>query len=69
MQELQSIAVGDFLQLPSVRARPLYAEYDNSLQNLDALWDIFEVAELTEVMRQCSNDKFIDLLNPVGTAV
>ena len=69
MQELQSIAVGDFLQLPSVRVRPVYAEYNNSLQNLDALWDIFEVAELTEVMRQCSDDKFINLLNPVRTAV
>ena len=63
------IAVGDFLQLPSVRVRPVYAEYNNSLQNLDALWDIFEVAELTEVMRQCSDDKFINLLNPVRTAV
>ena len=63
------IAVGDFLQLRSVRARPAYAEYNKSLQNLDVLWDIFEVSELTEEMRQCSDDKFIDLFNPVRTAV
>ena len=63
------IAVGDFLQLRSVRARPVYAEYNKSLQNLDVLWDIFEVSELTEEMRQCSDDKFIDLFNPVRTAV
>lgn len=63
------IAVGDFLQLPSVRARPVYAKYNNRSQNLDALWDTFEVAELIEIMRQCSDDKFIYLLNPVRTAV
>ena len=31
------IAVGDFLQLPSVKARPVNAEYSNSWQNLDLL--------------------------------
>ena len=32
------IAVGDFLQLPPVRARPIYAEYKNTWHNLDSLW-------------------------------
>ena len=38
------IPVGDFLQLLPVRTRPVYAEYNNSRQNLDLLWDIFEIA-------------------------
>ena len=32
------IAVGDFLQLPPVRARPIYTEYKNTWHNLDSLW-------------------------------
>ena len=31
------IAVGYFLQLPPVRARPIYAEYKNTWHNLDSL--------------------------------
>ena len=66
--EITVIAVGNFLQLPPVRARPVYAEYNNSWQNLDPLWETFEIAEPTEVMRQRGDDKFIDLLNHVRTA-
>ena len=42
--------VGNFLQLPPVQAKPVYAEYNDSWQNLVSLWNLFEIAELTEVM-------------------
>ena len=45
------IAVGDFLQLPPVRARPVYAEYKNTWHNMDSLLGLFEIAEFTKVMR------------------
>ena len=45
------IAVGDFLQLPPARARPVYPEYKNTWHNLDSLRGLFEIAEFTEVMR------------------
>ena len=61
------IAAGNFLQLPPVRARPVYAEYKNIWYNLDLLWGLFEIAELTEVMRQQGHNNFISLLNYVRT--
>ena len=57
------IAIGDFLQLP-----PIYTEYKNTWHNLDSLWGLFEIAELTEVMRQQGDNNFINLLNHVRTA-
>ena len=62
------IAVGDFLQLPPVKAEPVYAEYKNTWHNLDSLWGLFEIAERTEVMRQQEENNFINLLNHVRTA-
>ena len=58
-------AVGDLLQLPPVRARPVYAEYKNTWHNLDSLRGLFKITELTEVMRQQGDNKFINLLNHV----
>ena len=57
--------MGNFLQLPPVQAKPVYAEYNDSWQNLVSLWNLFEIAELTEVMWQGGNGNFIDLLNHV----
>ena len=51
-------AVGDFLQLPPV-------EYKNTWHNLDSLRGLFKITELTEVMRQQGDNKFINLLNHV----
>ena len=67
MQE-SVIAVGDFLQLPPVRARPVYTEFRNTWHNLDSLWDFFDIAELTKVMRKQGDNNFINLLNHVRTA-
>ena len=43
-------AVGDFLQLPPVRRKPVYAECNDRGQNLVSLWNLFKTVELTEVM-------------------
>ena len=56
-------AVGDFMQLPSVKARPVYIEYENSRQNFVPIWEPFKIAQLIEVMRQHGERQFIDLLN------
>ena len=65
---LSIIAVGDFLQLPPVRAKPVYAEYNDSWQKFLSLWNLFEISELSEVMRQRGDGNFIDLLNHVRIA-
>ena len=57
------IAVRDFLQLP-----PVDTEYRNTWHNLDSLWGLFEIADLTEVTRQQGDNNFINLLNHVRTA-
>ena len=62
---LSIIVVGDLLQLPPVRAQPVYAEYNDSWQNLVSLWNLFEIAELTEVIQQSGDGNFINLLNHV----
>ena len=67
MQE-SVIAVGYFLQLPPVRARPVYTEFRNTWHNLDSLWVFFDIAELTKVMRKQGDNNFINLLNHVRTA-
>ena len=46
----------------------IYAEYNDSWQNLMSLWNLFEISELTEVMRQRGDGNFIDLFNHVRIA-
>ena len=60
--------MGDFLQLPPVRAQPVYAEYNDSWQNLVSLRNLFEIAELTEVIQQRGDGNFINLLNHLKVA-
>ena len=50
--EITVIAAVDFLQFFTVRARPVHAEYKNTCQNLDSLWDLCKIPKLTEVARQ-----------------
>lgn len=65
-----SIAVlGDFLQLPSVRGKSKYAlvsdhERMEGFLSLD-LWNVFKFVELTEIMRQTRDTKFIEFLNKI----
>ena len=62
------IVVGDFLQLPPLKARPVYAEYKSDWLNFAPLRELFKIAELTEVMRQRGDAEFIDLLNHISVA-
>ena len=56
------------MQLPPVRAIPLYAEKKCDWLNLDSLWKHFIIAELTDVMRQLGDAKYIDLPNHIRVA-
>ena len=56
------------MQLPPVRARPAYSEYKSDWLNFPPLWELVKIAELTEVMLQCDDAEFIDLLNHIPVA-
>ena len=63
------VLVADLLQLPPVMGKPVYVTVDDcdSLERHLALnlWHVFQFAELTEVMRQRGDAKFIELLNKI----
>ena len=63
------VLLGDFLLLPPVRGKPIYACVDE-IEKTDRLlswnlWHMFQFAELTEVMRQKGDAEFINLLNKI----
>ena len=62
---LTVLTVGDLFQLPPIGAKPVYTESINCWQNFAALWKLFKIAELTEVMRQRVDSRLIDLLNNI----
>ncbi len=58
------LAVGDFYQLPPIRATPLcYPRYEV----LKDLWHLFKMVELTEIMRQRDDVIFAEMLNRLRT--
>ena len=63
------VLVADLCQLLPVMGKPVYAPADgcDSLERhlILNLWRIFQFAELTEVMRQRGDTKFIHLLNKI----
>ena len=61
------IACGYFYQLPSIQQRPVYAEFDDGMLNILHCWRLFEIAELTEVMRQIGDQTLLTLLNNIRT--
>ncbi|XP_077968311.1 uncharacterized protein LOC144422216 [Styela clava] len=57
------IAVGDFYQLPPVKASPLFKP-----NPLGDLWNgYFKLVELNEIMRQKGDKKFAEMLNRIRT--
>ena len=65
---LSVVTVTDLLQLPPARGKLIFSQFsdNDSMKHLLGLqlWDLFQYAELTEVVRQ--NDQlFNDLLNKV----
>ena len=65
---LSIIVVGDLYQLPPIRRKPVFDEYKNNIFNLCHPWSVFEMVELTEIMRQKDDQPFIELLNRLRTA-
>ena len=65
---LTVILIGDLLQMPPVKQRPIYALYNNAWQDAVHLWKHFSFVELDEVMRQQGDTQFINLLNIVRIA-
>ena len=65
---LSIIVVGDLYQLPPIRRKPVFEEYKNNVLNLCHPWSVFEMIELTEIMRQKDDKPFTELLNRFRTA-
>lgn len=57
------LAVGDFYQLPPVKAKSLMKP--DCSQGFDIWHDLFTVVELTEIMRQKNDQSFAELLNTI----
>ena len=66
--EITTIAIGDFLQLPPVRAGAVYAEYKNGWLTFYPFLDLLKIAELTEVMQERCDAEFMNLLNHICLA-
>ena len=59
------IVVGDFYQLPPVRARPIFSPFKNALFNLSHPWHQFKMIELIEIMLQKDDISFTKMLNRI----
>ena len=61
------LAVGDFLQLPPVAQTPIFTFPNN--RTYDAFkgcnWELFQLYELTEIVRQSSDPKFASILSRI----
>ena len=63
------ITCGDFYQLPPIQQKPVYAEFNDPMLNIDHCWRYFKIAELTEVMRQRGDQTLIALLNNIRQGI
>lgn len=59
------IVCGSLYQLPRINQRLIYAGYMDALPNILPLWSMFQMAELTVVMRQREDTVFTDILNKI----
>ena len=62
------IAVGDMYQLPPIRRKPSFENYNNETYNMCHPWHLFSMIELTEIMRQKDDQPFAEMLNRFRTA-
>ncbi|VDI30094.1 Hypothetical predicted protein [Mytilus galloprovincialis] len=66
-ENIAILAVGDFYQLPPVRASPLYRDISSVFLDL---WNpVFKIVILTEIMRQKDDQQFALLLNRIRTHI
>ena len=59
------IAVGDFYQLPPIKAKPVFAPFKNDCFNICHPWREFQMTELDQIMRQQGDNSFTKLLNRI----
>ena len=59
------IAVGDFNQLPPIKAKPVFASFKNDCFNICRPWREFQMIELDQIMRQQGDNSFTKLLNKI----
>ena len=59
------VVVGDFYQLPPVKAKPIFAPYKNDLFNISHPWEQFRMIELIKIMRQQGDHSFTEILNRI----
>ena len=57
------IAVGDFYQLPPIKAKPVFVPFKNDCFNMCHPWRVFQMIELDKIMRQQGDNVFTDILN------
>ena len=57
--------IGDLLQLPPIKAPKIFEPYNNGFGDLFNLWSLFVMTELTGVMRQKGNEKFVNIVNNI----
>lgn len=65
---LSVIVVGDLYQLPPIRRKAVFDDFRNDVHNLCHPWSVFQMIELTEIMRQKDDQPFTQLLNRFRTA-
>ena len=59
------VVVGDFYQLPPVKAKPAFSPFKNELFNLSHPWEQFRMLELMKIMRQPGDHSFTEILNRI----
>ena len=55
---LSVVVVGELYQLPPVRRKPIFESFKNDSYNLCHPWHVFQIKELTEIMRQRDDQNF-----------
>ena len=59
------LVVGDLLQLTPVKSYFVFTHINGPLGDMISLWELFQMCELTEVMRQKGDHKFIEILKNI----
>ena len=62
------IAGGDFFQLPPIKKKPVFENFNNETYNLCHPWHLFRMTELIENMRSKDDQPFVEMLNRFRTA-
>ena len=61
------MVIGDFYQLPPVKAKPVFSSFKNDLFNISHPWEQFRMVELIKIMCQQGDHSFTEILNRIRT--